>query len=69
MLINPNLPKGNYVHVHHRIERMYEQGLPIDTIVEVVQVDKHIVERVINNMRMLNESGDWPEPDLCSDFG
>jgi hypothetical protein len=35
----------------------------------VAQVDRHIVERVVNNMRTLNECGDWPEPDLSSDFG
>jgi hypothetical protein len=66
MLITPNTSNENYVK---RIERMYEQGLPIDTIIEVAQVDRHIVERVVNNMRTLNESGDWPEPDLSSDFG
>lgn len=52
-----------------QIERMYQQGLPIDTIVEVTKVDKVTVEGIVQKFNMLNESADFPEPELGSDFG
>ena len=52
-----------------QIERMYQQGLPIDTIVEVTKVDRVTVEGVIQKFNMLNETYDFPEPELGSDFG
>ena len=52
-----------------QIERMYQQGLPIDTIVEVTKIDRVTVENVIQKLQMLNENYDFPEPELGSDFG
>lgn len=52
-----------------QIARMYQQGLPIDTIVEVTKVDRVTVEGVIQKFNMLNETYDFPEPELGSDFG
>lgn len=54
-----------------QIERLYAQGLPIDTIVEVSKIDRDTVEGIIQKFQMLNESesADFPEPELGSDFG